>query len=119
MLGTYSLKSEGNLCFSAMIFQSALRNPTNFATNVSHHCMCLARLSSSCLHMLVFGQRARCLKFRKGEGVAGYFADLGDLYTTYHLWGKFLGIKWKSSPHFTIRNYSNQKWYLTVAFKLF
>ena len=50
--------------------------------------------------MLVFVQRALCLKFLKGEGVAGYFADLGDLYNTYHLWGKFLGIKWKSSPNF-------------------
>ncbi len=33
--------------------------------------------------------RARALKFRQGETVAGLFVDLGDEYHVYHMWGEY------------------------------
>lgn len=69
------------------------RNSAN-NTLTFHITVCVLHALAVATYMLVFVQRARYIKFRKGEGVAGYFADLGDLYIAYHLWGKYSCIMW-------------------------
>ena len=43
-------------------------------------------------NQLSFVQRARGLQFRKGEDVAGFFSQIGDLYTVHHVWGEYVGV---------------------------